>query len=218
MRIMESKKTNHINKKLALVLTILFSGHVLADQTPDAGTILRDQPKLKGSPVAPVRPTVPTEPAVNDKDTGPRVLVKGFRLVGATLISEKELQKQLAPLAGKTLSFGQLQAVAQRLTGYYLQRGFLARVFVPQQEYTDGIITLQIVEGKVGNVKTESTGVRLDATRAEKFVTSRIKTGQILDLAELGESLNILNEQPGVQARTSLIEGGAKVLWILALT
>lgn len=210
MRIMKSKNTSHTNKKLALLLAILFSGQVLADQTPDAGTILRDQPKLKSPPVAPVRPIAPSEPAVKANDTGPRVLVNGFRMLGATLISEKELQAYLAPLVGKRLSFSQLDAAAQKLTGYYMQRGFIARVFVSPQEYTDGIIAFTIVEGKVGTVKTESTGVRLDAARAEKFVTSRVKSGETLHLSELGEALNILNEQPGIKARTSLSKGGAE--------
>jgi hemolysin activation/secretion protein len=201
--------TDHKIIKLGLALPVCFSSQLFAaDQVPDAGTLLHEQPKLKMPEAAPARPAIQSLPTTESQETGPRILVKEFRITGTTLIAEKELLAHLAPLVGKQLTFSQLQAAAKNLTGYYLQRGFLARVFVPPQDVADGIVTFTVVEGKVGKINSESKGVRLDAPRAEKFVTSRIEQGEPLELGKLGEALNILNEQPGVQARSTLLEGG----------
>src|SRR5215471_14454472 len=74
-------------------------------QAPDAGTILQNikpvPPPQKPSPglqiaPPPPRPVMPAQPGI-------KVQVKGFRIVGNTVISDADLQKVVAPYLGKEL-------------------------------------------------------------------------------------------------------------------
>ena len=190
---------------VALVpLLILFPSLVWA--APDAGDILRQQPKPPA--VAPAQPPVtPAVPAEAEKDTGPKILVKGFRIQGAHLIPEAELAAQLKDVIGKELSFRQLRGTTFVLIAYYAQKGYLARVILPEQDIKDGIVTLQVVEGKRGSLHINSSGERIDAARVERFIDRRLANGDAMSIASLGEALNILNEQPGVAATSSLAPG-----------
>ncbi|MDV7395264.1 POTRA domain-containing protein, partial [Arthrospira platensis SPKY1] len=93
-----------------------------------------------------VRPPLRELPA-----NSPTVTVREFRLVGNREISTATLQAQLAGDLGKPLNFAQLEELTTRLTRFYRSQGyFVARVYLPEQEITDGIVTLQAVEGNYG--------------------------------------------------------------------
>ena len=188
----------------ALLLPALPAG---AQQPPDAGTLLRQQPP---SPQAvPAKPPAikPAPPSATPDDSGPRILVKGFRVRGNTLIAEAELIAQMRELVGQERSLGQLQNAALVLIGYYAQKGYLARVFLPPQNIKDGVVEYQVIEGLRGSLKIDNKGERVDVARVQRFVEERLAAGAVMDLAALGEVLGILNEQPGLQVTASLAPG-----------
>ena len=196
---------------LTLTLSLLYAGHALAADVPDAGSILRDQPKAPvPRPVVPGPALIPEAPAADVQDQGPRILVKRFRIVGASLIAESELQGQLTDYLGKEYSFKQLQGIALRLIGYYAQKGYLARVFLAPQNNADGSVTFTVVEGKLGALMLapQLDTSRIDVARAQRFLAARLNPGDPLSLPAVGEAMNVLNEQPGIQARTALKPGG----------
>lgn len=186
--------------------TPIWSTNLYAQQTPDAGTLLKEQPKPPSQPVAPQKILPPTgveKPA----EAGPKVLVKGFRIKGAVLISEAELQGQLREAVGKELTLGQLQNLALQLVGYYVQKGHIARVIVPPQEIKDGIVEIQVIEGKRGSLNIDNQGKQIDSARVQGFIDQRLAKGAPMSLITLGEAMNILNEQPGVEAKVAMAPG-----------
>lgn len=193
---------------LASLLTVSSSPVFAAP--PDAGDILRQQPQLPSAVPATKPQVVPAEPAAEEKDTGPKVLVKSFHIQGALLIPQSELVAYLNPFVGKELSFAQLRSVAARLSDYYFQKGYLARVVLPEQDIKDGIVTLQVIEGKRGDLRINTNGERIDAARVGRFVDRRLAPGGPMNIANLGEALNILNEQPGLAAASSMAPGKAE--------
>lgn len=198
-----------MKKPLALLLPVaLYASSALAASLPDAGSLLRDQPKPPSPAPAPSKPLVVPE-ADPSKNDAPRVLVKGFRFVGSTLVAESELQAQLAEAVGKEYSFQQLQGMALQLIGYYAQKGYLARVFIAPQDFKDGTVTFTVVEGKLGELKLDTSidTSRIDAARVQRFLAARLQPGEKLSLASVGEAMNVLNEQPGIRARASLKPG-----------
>lgn len=203
--------TNSSIPRLPLILstlgTLALSLPLQAQTAPDAGSLLRQQPRPPAVTPAQPQQIVPAAPAAQQPDAGPRVLVQGFRIQGAVLISEAELAAQLQGVVGKELSLRQLKAVSAVLTAYYAQRGYLARVFVPPQDVKDGIVTLQVIEGRRGNVRVTPQGELIDADRVAGFIDYRLARGEAFDLVRLGEALNILNEQPGLEARATLAPG-----------
>lgn len=190
---------------VCVAFLILSPSLVLA--APDAGDILRQQPKPPAAVSPQKAPVAPEVPAATEKDIGPKILVKGFRIQGALLIPEAELVAQLKDAIGKELSFRQLQGTTTVLIAYYAQKGYLARVILPEQDIKDGIVTLQVIEGRRGNMRIDSNGARIDAARVERFIDHRLANGEAMNIPNLGEALNILNEQPGIAVTSSLALG-----------
>ncbi len=181
----------------------------LAQQIPDAGQLLRQQPT---APVPSIgAPPVAAKPPAETKaeSSGPTILVKGFRIVGASLVPESELQALLADAIGKELRFSQLQDRVLQLAAYYAYKGYMARVFIAPQEFVNGVVTLTVVEGRLGQLKLDDTidTNRIDVARMQRFISARVQPGKTLTLGELGGALNILNEQPGIAARSTLRPG-----------
>jgi hemolysin activation/secretion protein len=99
-------------------------------------------------------------------EEGPRVVVRRFNLEGAVDrekqdIRLSDLQNLLAghvrtqPPEGYTIS--QLQAIADEVSLYYRERGlFIAQAIVPAQEVRDGVVTLRVLEGTLGEVRVEN--------------------------------------------------------------
>lgn len=184
----------------------LLSLPLSAQEVPDAGKILQQQPRPPAAPAAAPAQVAP-EVVVPEADAGPKVLVKGFRIQGAVLVREAELTELLQPLVGRELSLRQIQAAASQLTAYYISKGYLARVIVPPQDIQDGIVILQVIEGKRGALDVQSTDAKLDRSRIQRFIDRRVQSGEVFDLKQLNTALSILNEQPGVGVSSSLKPG-----------
>lgn len=198
-------KFSYPNRALAVALFVAAQAH--AQQVPDAGSLLREQPKPPALTPAPTQPTLPARPAADSADTGARVQVKGFRIEGALLISEAELVTQIKSAIGRELSFAQLQDLTTALTDYYGQRGFLARVILPPQDLKDGIVRYEVIEGRRGGLQVDNEGDRISTARVERMIDGRMPRGKTMDIAALGEALNIVNDQPGIDAKSSLSAG-----------
>lgn len=197
-----------------LLRPLLFTGFLAlttsmsaAQTAPDAGQLLREQPRAPvAAPTKPIEIT-PERPAEAGADTGLRILVKGFKIQGAVLLSEAELQSRLQFAIGQELSLRQLQDLASRLIAHYAERGYLARIVLPPQDIQDGIVTLQIIEGRRGSLRIESQDAGIDAARIQRFIDARLDAGDSMNINHLGEALANLNEQPGVSVRAALKPG-----------
>lgn len=196
------------NKLFLAPVLLTFSFNTWSADAPDAGRILREQPKIPPQIFRPPSVTLPAE-AVDKKveSAGPSLLVKGLRLEGATLIPEAELQAQLVEAIGQELSFGELQKLTNILTAYYASKGYLAHVILPPQDVDAGTVTIKIIEGKLGQVTINNQGERVSTERLRGFIDFRLAVGEPMDLVQLGEALKILNDQPGVTASSSLNSG-----------
>ena len=195
---------------MALVFALQGAPDVHAQTVPDAGQILREQPTPAPPPAARPPAADPAPAAASAADDGPWIRVQAVRITGARLLPTATLEAQLAHLVGRELSFAQLQQAALLLTAAYAERGYLARVFLPPQEVVDGQVSFQVVEGRRGRLRVEQQGQRIDAARVQAFVDHRLPAGAPLDLSALGETLAVLNEQPGADVNAALAAGAAE--------
>jgi hemolysin activation/secretion protein len=180
---------------------------VYAQIVPDAGRLLQEQPKPPAVKPAPVPSLAPTAPPARKAPTGPSFLLKGIRFSGATLVPDADLQSRVSPFVGETINFAVLESLASQLTGYYLEKGYLARVVVPAQDVKDGIVEMKVVEGVRGDLKIDRKGERVDEGRVAAFIDHRLVKGDLFNVFALDAAISILNDQPGVQAQSSLQQG-----------
>lgn len=185
----------------------------LAQFAPDAGSIMRETEQLR-SPQEPrlsPRSIVPA-PIKPDPDAV-RFMVKEFRLTGVTLVPLAELQALLKPWLNREITFEDLDRALAAIANFYQERGWFVRPQLPAQDIVDGVVTINVIEARLGKVEPQITDdMPLSAKRIEQFLTARQKPGEPLNMDELSHALTVLNEQPGVAAQVALapsIEPGA---------
>lgn len=96
------------------------------------------------------------------------------------------------------MSIGQLQEVANRLTDYYRNAGFvIAQVYVPQQTVENGIVHLTVSEGVLGDISVTDNKSYSAEVLSQRFQNLRGKTVQ---KQTLETALLSLSDYPGLIA------------------
>ncbi len=189
---------------LALTCAAAFSmGSAALALAQDAGQIMRDVERNIPRPPPPT-PSVPDllPPSAEGEflKEGDTVRVQGFHIV-ATLIPEAELKAQLADYVGRDCTLGDLKEAAARITRYYAKRDLLARAVLPRQTLEGGIVTIQVLEARMGKVRLDpSSKTRLDPDRAADFIHAQNRPGEPLHPSAVATGVSNLGIIPGVQA------------------
>ncbi|NTY34984.1 ShlB/FhaC/HecB family hemolysin secretion/activation protein [Burkholderia diffusa] len=181
-------------------------------QVPDAGRAMRDietpRPDLPPE-TAPELTIAPSEEAAGSApESGPRVLVRAFALDGNTVFGNDELQSLVADLAGSTLGFADLQRAAARITAYYRRHGYvLARAYLPRQDIDDGVVRIEIAEGRYGAITIQNHSRVLGAALRQPL--SALHPGDVVRGSDLERSLLLLDDLAGVAALGRYRVGGS---------
>lgn len=146
--------------------------------------------------------------------------IKEVIFIGSTAFSSKELEAIKAPYLGKTGTLQEIQAdiqaMVQAINDLYLSRGYIGSgAYFPPQDLDDGIIRLQVVEGKLE--KLEISGLnRLN----QNYVRERLllATSPPLNLQRLQYALQLLQINPLFESvKAELKTGTSPELRILAV-
>ncbi len=153
---------------------------------------------LAGGPWTTVAAQAPTEaqaPAAAPADTGPQVDVRRYEVKGNTLLDPAQVQAVLATHTGPRSLTGLRQA-AQAVQALYGEAGYGGVVvYLPPQPAVDGVVTLNVVEGKVARVDVQGTQ-RLSAARVRAALPSLVE-GATPRVRHIDAELQIANENPG---------------------
>ena len=139
---------HHRLGRVALALGLLgLSGAVLAQTQPDAGSLLQ-QIERERELMLPKRVEPRKEPLPQDlkEIPGLTVTAKAFRFNGNTLFSSEELAPLLVEFLNRPIGFSDLMRAADTIAEHYRKAGWVVRVYLPKQDITQGVITIQIVE------------------------------------------------------------------------
>jgi len=103
-------------------------------------------------PIVPLPPEteVPSPPGTI------RVFVRDVRVIGHTAFSDTEIAEVTAPFTNRTLLTEDLEQLRLALTLLYVNKGYLTSgAIIPDQDVTSGVITMQIIEGKLTRIDVE---------------------------------------------------------------
>lgn len=136
-----------------------------------------------------------------------QVQVRSYQVQGNTLLDAAAVQAALAEHTGpRTLA--DLQKAAQAVQALYVQAGWAAVVvYLPPQPVADGVVTLNVVEGKVGQVQVQGNQ-RLSAARVRAALPSLVE-GTTPRVRRIDAELQIANENPGRSMAVLLGPGAA---------
>ncbi len=204
------KKNMHITIRLsALTVALMAAPGVMAQTQPDAGRVLQ-QLVIPPEPIAPsVNIQIDTNTPLDEvAPGGSRIELKEIRFHGMTQLDNAQLQAAVAEAVGHSYDMAGLRHLANRVTLYYREQGYpFARAYLPPQHMQDGVLLIEIIEGRYG--KVTATGEEKLAAQAQPFL-STLAPGDVIETDALERATLILGDQPGV-VLTPIMKPGEEV-------
>jgi hemolysin activation/secretion protein len=203
----------------ALFLCLL--GTAVAQQVPNAGSILRQlQPETPQLPVPKADSSPRSAPAT--APSGPIIHVREFRIAGNQRINTAQIQHILAVYLNRDLSPSDLREATDAIAHLYNRAGWLARVLVPAQRVDNGIVLIQVIEGRFGEVvfpdNTDLKALHVSPKRIADRVESRLIPGAPLSLSDLTRGVLLAGDLPGIGVAADETSGEEEGLTNVVLT
>jgi hemolysin activation/secretion protein len=140
--------------------------------------------------------------------SGLRIFVSGWRVTGSSVFSDADFAQALAPWTGREVGSEELLAARDAVTQLYVERGYVSSgATLPDQDAENGVIELEVVEGRLGDVTV--TGSRW---LRDGWLEARARRGanQPLNVVELQQALELLQQQPQIRRVDARLQPGAE--------
>lgn len=191
-----------------LASVLLGSGAALA-QVPDAGSLRQQIEREIRTPLpsraAPVRPAEPDTLKLPD---GVRLTVKAFRFVGNTRLSSDQLADAVRGWTGREIGFEGLRQATQMVANVYRKNDWIVRTFLPRQDVTDGVVTIQVVEARFAGARIEDPQPkRIRPAQVQAIFDAQQRRGAPLGSKALDRALLLADDLPGITVSGALEPG-----------
>jgi hemolysin activation/secretion protein len=158
--------------------------------------------------------TAPSEPALiapapatqpTTRPGGPTFALREVHFPPSRFLTDAELQDLALPYIGRKVSFADLQDLVNQVNARYLARGIVTgHAALPPQTIDGGIVEIQLVEGRLGEVTIEGN----DAT-TQGYILGRLplEKGDVVDGQSLEDALDYFNRTNDAQLKAALRPG-----------
>jgi hemolysin activation/secretion protein len=180
-----------------------------AQVMPGAGSILQQ--------IAPNKPALPSPSGTGltvEREAGASMppsapfRVERIDIDGNTLFETGTLHALVAPAEGTSLTLAELDLQVGRITDYYRSRGyFLARAIIPAQAISAGIVRVQVLEARYGQIRLDNSSRVKDGLLQDGLAA--LQGGQAIEQARLDHVLLLLSDLPGAVLSATLKPGDA---------
>jgi len=127
----------------------------------------------------------------------PRIFVREIKITGNTVFSYETLAEVTAPYVNRELTDSDLESLRLALTIFYINKGYInSGAIIPDQTIIDGIVTIQIIEGKLTSIEVEG-----NKWFRSGYIQNRIRlsAGPPLNINALQDRLQILQQDERIQ-------------------
>jgi hemolysin activation/secretion protein len=132
----------------------------------------------------------------NKLATATRLFVRGFEFEGNHAFTSNELAGVTQPFTNREINSEDLEEARRAVSLYYVNHGYVnSGAVIPDQDPSNGIIVLRIVEGKLTRITLHGNKWLRDS-----FITNRVARWATppLNLNELQQGLQLLRQNPNV--------------------
>lgn len=127
--------------------------------------------------------------------TDERFAIRAFELSGNQIFSTPQLQSLLMPFIGEDKTYADIQRAQRAIENLYQTAGYGAvRAATPEQELTDGVVRIQIVEARIANVAIAGNSHFNEANIRASIPA--LKEGELPNLREVSENVQLANQNP----------------------
>jgi len=191
-----------------LLSIIGFNSPLYAGSPADAGQLLQQIEKERGTPLPQKVSPIITPEEMKTLPDGPKITVTSFSFIGNTLLSSEQLNTVVASYLNRPVSFTELQQAMTEITNAYRLEGWLVRSYLPRQDITEGVVTIQIVEAVFGETRLKgSEATRLNSQQLVDLATESQTSGEALNTDALDRALLLMDDLPGVTVTGRLGKG-----------
>src|SRR5262245_21939129 len=159
-------------------------------------------------PPSPVLPLVPVPPETGEQmqPGAVRVFVREIIISGNSVFSDAEIAEVTTPFKNRTLVTEDLERLRLALTLLYVNKGYLTSgAIIPDQDVVSGVITVQIIEGKLTRIDVEG-----NRWFASSYLRERLELGvrTPVTLTPLQEQLQILQQDRRIERVNAQLQPG----------
>jgi len=129
-------------------------------------------------------------------------------VTGSTVFTREELERVTAPYENRSVTMEDLESVRRELTLLYINKGYInSGVVIPDQTVVDGLITLQVIEGKLTAIDLEGRWF------GDDYLRDRIALGAKtpVDVHALQNRLQLLQQDQRIQRIQAELRPGANL-------
>ena len=172
-------------------------------QEPSPPNLPKPLPPLEEIPIP--KP-VPLDPSLITPATEGTIRVERFNFVGSTIFSQETLEKVVESFTQRLITYGELSEAATAITQFYIDNGYYTSgAYLPSQNVTEGVVTIEILEGKLAEID-----IAIEGRLNENYVRDRlaIATKTPLNVPDLLEALQLLQLDPLIRNIQSELASG----------
>ena len=151
-------------------------------------------------------PPVPAEPS--KASAAARLRLRAFAFEGNTAFTKAELAKLVDPFTNRDVTADDIEEARRAITVHYVDSGYInSGAIIPDQNPTNGVVTIRIVEGQLSKVDVAGNTWLWDG-----YIEGRLRrwTSTPLNVNRLQEGLKILRQNPNIrQVNAELRPGNA---------
>jgi hemolysin activation/secretion protein len=194
---------------LGLALGAAAPGMAFAQAQPPSGGQLQQQLTLPPPPSNASKPSIDIEqPAESRSANTTPIPVRVIEITGNSLLPTATLHALVASAEGHTITLGDLEGLADRITELYHRHGYpLARAYVPAQRIENGKVTLAVLEARYGTVRLHNQSTTSDRPLRETLAP--LGSGAPVSEHTLDRSLLLMSDIPGVIVNSMVRPGVA---------
>ena len=137
---------------------------------------------------------------------GVQFQLNGVRVVGNTVMSEEQIVTVVQPYVGQQISSAQLKEIAAKITQLFVGQGYATSAcLIPEQKVKDGVVVLQVVEDKLGQILLGGDAAYQYESRLFMDHLHDLQ-GKIIHLSTLNSRLRLLTKLPATRVIPKLLK------------
>lgn len=209
----KSRKVKAIGK-VVMAAGVMLPGVVMGQESGRLpGVIDRPVPQVEVpknvSLDAPQGKPLKEPPTVGEVENGEQVVatLQRVEFQGVTVLSDKKLQKIIAPYLGRPITKADLAQLKFDVTSAFYDRGYiLVKVVTPPQDLSDGVLEVDVYEAKVGNIVVDDERGMLRPELVHGL-TGRVHSGTVFQEKNVESMISDVNDLKNVEASLNLQPG-----------
>jgi len=193
---------------ICIAIVSLLSGSIIYAQNFESGSREVDRP-IRARAEKELQKTPEKAPIIKEektpvKEEGPAYFIKKVVLSGCETFPAEDFSGIVKDYENRELKFTELEEMGQRIEREYLKKGVIAACVIPPQEIKDGVVTIYVIEAKMGELEIQRHKYFNNKLLKRYW---RTKTGSTLIYYQISRSLQQMNRNPDREVKAALRAG-----------